>query len=180
MECANCCEAFVGTYEGYYFTKGADEIRLCRCCKDEYLALGGLGWKLVENTELIAKQIADDDDDCICESDKNPNPLCPDHQCCWACSTQSVPITLNEHSRLWLCDGCNDKGDWCRGCRNLIDEDDGKCSPGCDYYQWEGDWTCHRCNTERFEEPYCKKCCHPDDIAVYAAEYTARCAPCSY
>jgi len=113
MECANCCEAFVGTYEGYYFTKGADEIRLCRCCKDEYLALGGLGWKLVENTELIAKQIADDDDDCICESDKNPNPLCPDHQCCWACSTQSVPITLNEKRCLWLCGGCNDKGDSC-------------------------------------------------------------------
>ena len=58
MDCANCCEAFVGTYEGYYFTKGTDEIRLCRCCKVEYLMLGGLGWKLVENTKLTAKQIA--------------------------------------------------------------------------------------------------------------------------
>ena len=82
------------------------------------------------NTELIAKQIADDDDDCICESDKNPNPLCPDHQCCWACSTQSVPITLNEHSRLWLCDGCNDKGDWCRGCRKT-----GECGCECECEQ---------------------------------------------
>jgi hypothetical protein len=118
-----------------------------------------------------------DDRDCICESEKTPNPLCPDHQCCWACSTQSLPIGLNEHSRLWLCDGCNDKGDWCRGCRNLIDED-GMCSPGCDYYLWEGDWTCRRCDTVREDEPYCKKCCHPDDIAEYAAEYAKRCAPC--
>lgn len=58
MNCDNCCDAFVGTYEGYYFTKGPDEIRLCRCCKVDYLALGGLGWKLVENTELTPKQIA--------------------------------------------------------------------------------------------------------------------------
>lgn len=58
MNCTNCCDAFVGTYEGYYFTKGTDEIRLCRCCKVEYLVLGGLGWKLVENIELNPRQIA--------------------------------------------------------------------------------------------------------------------------
>ena len=72
----------------------------------------------------------DDDDDCICESNENPNPLCPDHQCCWACSTQSVPITLNEHSRLWLCDGCNDKGEWCRHCRKT-----GECECECECEQ---------------------------------------------
>jgi len=128
--------------------------------------------------ETILKELSrgrEEEEECICESDKKPNPLCPDHQCCWACSTQSVPITLNEHDRLWLCGGCNDKGDWCRGCHKLIDED-GMCSPGCDYYQWEGVWTCHRCDTERCDEPYCKKCCHPDDIAVYASEYAERSA----
>jgi hypothetical protein len=67
--------------------------------------------------------------------------------------------------------------DGCRGCHKLIDED-GMCSPDCDYYQWEGDWTCHRCDTERCDEPYCKKCCHPDDIAVYASEYAERSAIC--
>lgn len=63
--------------------------------------------------------------------------------------------------------------DVCRGCHKLIDED-GMCSPGCDYYIWEGDWTCDRCDTERYDEPYCKKCCHPDDIALYASEYAER------
>ena len=107
----------------------------------------------------------EDDDDCICESDKNPNPLCPDHQCCWTCSTQSVPIGLNEHSRLWLCDGCNDKGDWCRGCRNLIDEDTGFCSVGCDYGEWCGSWKCNRCDTWREDEKHCANC-GPDPADV--------------
>ena len=168
MNCENCCEAFVGTYEGYYVSKDDKTMRVCRCCKNEYVMMGWIGIKVPE----------EDEEKCICESDKKPNPLCPEHQCCWACSTQSVPITLNEHSRLWLCDGCNDKGDWCRGCHKLIDED-GMCSPGCDYYQWEGVWTCHRCDTERCDEIYCKKCCHPDDIAVYASEYAERCAICN-
>jgi hypothetical protein len=217
MSCENCCEAFVGTYEGYYVSKDDKTMRVCTCCKNEYVMMGWIGIKVPEEDEekcdeetlkpVIGacgdcakwfdegkdfckccgfdlnsynqpEEEEEEEEDCICESDENPNPLCPDHQCCWACSTQSVPITLNEHSRLWLCDKCNDKGDWCRGCHKLIDED-GMCSPGCDYYQWGGVWTCHRCDTERCDEPYCKKCCHPDDIAVYASEYAERCAICN-
>lgn len=47
MNCSNCCEAFIGPCEGYHFIKNTDKIVLCRCCKNEYLALGGLGWTLI-------------------------------------------------------------------------------------------------------------------------------------
>ena len=126
------------------------------------------------NTELTAKQIARieriraeraerivDQRDCICKSEREPHFLCMDHQCCWKCSTQKGLIHLNRDSRLWLCDGCNDMGDWCRGCRNLIDEE-GMCSPSCDYYTYEGSWKCERCDTWREDEKYCANC-GPED-----------------
>jgi len=47
MDCTNCCEVFIGPCEGYHFIKDADKIVLCRCCKNEYLALGGMGWTLI-------------------------------------------------------------------------------------------------------------------------------------
>jgi hypothetical protein len=47
MNCTNCCEAFIGPCEGYHFIKNTDKIVLCRCCKNEYLALGGMGWTLI-------------------------------------------------------------------------------------------------------------------------------------
>jgi hypothetical protein len=71
-----------------------------------------------------------EDPDCTCLIGK-PNPDCVEHQCCWKCATQKVRSYLNPLSHLWLCAECNDKGNWCPDCRNIIDED-GKCSPGCD------------------------------------------------
>jgi hypothetical protein len=133
--------------------------------------------------ELTAKQTARiqriraeraEEEECICESEKNPNPLCPDHQCCWACSTQSVPIGLNEHSRLWLCDGCNDKGDWCRGCRNLIDENTGFCSVGCE------NWIAENDRDDEIEVPaVCYECGVEGKMLCIAGEEDWRCLDCS-
>jgi hypothetical protein len=58
MECTNCCEAFIGPCEGYHFIKDANKMVLCRCCKNEYLALGGMGWTLIgQKTEEEIKKI---------------------------------------------------------------------------------------------------------------------------
>lgn len=137
-----------------WFDEGKD---FCKCC----------GFDLNSYN-----QPEEEEEECICESDKKPNPLCPDHQCCWACSTQSVPITLNEEQRLWLCDECNDLGDWCRGCHKLIDED-GYCSFGCDYHMYEGSWKCNGCDTWREGEKYCADC-GPDPLDVEADEEDKR------
>ena len=97
MNCSNCCEAFIGPCEGYHFIKNADKIVLCRCCKNEYLALGGLGWTLIgqkkeedfatewnkemtleERVALLAKTFdnkADSDDDEEEEEEENPYML---------------------------------------------------------------------------------------------------------
>jgi hypothetical protein len=110
MNCANCCDAFVGTYEGYYFTKGADEIRLCRCCKVEYLALGGLGWKLVENTELTAKQIARieriraERAERIVDQRDSPN-IYP-YKLCGFCTERKSCGSYNDEYNCWECESC--------------------------------------------------------------------------
>jgi hypothetical protein len=73
---------------------------------------------------------------------------------------------LNPFTALWLCAECDDKGDWCKGCRNLID-DDGMCSPDCDYWMYSGVWGCNRCNTWREAEKYCG-ICGPDPADLTA------------
>lgn len=69
------------------------------------------------------------ENDCICESDEKPNHLCPDHQCCWACGTQSVPVTLNDKRGLWLCGGCDKKCDSCP--RIQARRRENNCACGC-------------------------------------------------
>ena len=73
------------------------------------------------------------DKECICESNEKPNSLCIQHMCCFICSNQHSLIHLNQGTALWLCRECDDKGIWCRGCRNIIDEESGFCSTGCEY-----------------------------------------------
>jgi hypothetical protein len=122
MNCTNCKDIICA--EAYCFLRGTEKMQLCNNCGGDWY--NGI-WETEGWQRLTAKQIArieriraerakakrEKEEKCICESDEKPNPLCPDHQCCWACSTQSVPITLNEKRGLWLCGGCNDKGDSC-------------------------------------------------------------------
>ena len=48
MNCENCCEAFVGTYEGFYVYKDDKKMRVCSCCKNEYIMMGWIGIKVEE------------------------------------------------------------------------------------------------------------------------------------
>ena len=156
MDCANCCEAFVGTYEGYYFTKGTDEIRLCRCCKVEYLMLGGLGWKLVENTKLTAKQIARIE---RIRAERAAKKAAPD--CCHTCGDISDEYTCRD-GKLY-CDGCeavrrNNIADWC-GSLNVDDRDSPNVFPykkcafchersSCGNYTDDDQWQCESCDNK--------------------------------
>ena len=92
MNCENCCEDFIGTYEGFYFVKDNNRKRLCRCCKNEYIALGGLGWKFmgsVEDIELVKKKEL-----CKCCGKKHGDDECEGVNC-GACNDHDYfPLTL--------------------------------------------------------------------------------------
>ena len=83
--------------------------------------------------EDCAPEEEEEYNNCICESNEKPNSLCIQHMCCFICSNQHSLIHLNQGTALWLCRECDDKGIWCRGCRNIIDEESGFCSTGCEY-----------------------------------------------
>jgi hypothetical protein len=55
--CENCCEAFVGTYEGYYVSKDDKKMRVCRCCKNEYVMMGWIGIKVEELDMKLAMNV---------------------------------------------------------------------------------------------------------------------------
>lgn len=107
--------------------KMVDELKELKGLKKEELI------KLKETIIVgLLQEDEHDDPDCICDPKGNSNPLCMEHQCCWKCSTEKEPIHLVIHSNLWLCQPCDDKGNWCRGCRKIIN-DDGFCSHDCMY-----------------------------------------------
>lgn len=110
MNCDNCCDDFVGTYEGYYFTKGPDEIRLCRCCKVDYLALGGLGWKLVENAKLTPRQIARIEriraERAERRVDERDHPNIFPYKKCGICSERSSCGNYDDEEDCWVCEDC--------------------------------------------------------------------------
>jgi hypothetical protein len=72
--CENCCEAFVGTYEGYYVSKDDKKMRVCRCCKNEYVMMGWIGIKVEELDMKLANECDCDDDDDEYDDDEDEDP----------------------------------------------------------------------------------------------------------
>ena len=114
------------------------------------------------NTELTAKQIARieriraERAERIVDQRDSPN-VAPYKKCAF-CHERSSCGNYTDDDQ-WQCESCapDEEIDMCKGCQHPIDEE-GMCSPGCNYYKYEGSWKCGNCNTWREGEKCCTNC----------------------